>query len=263
MNPHTGTAVITGASSGIGLATARRLLADGYRVVCLARRDCPEPGVESIKTDMTDEDSVRAAFERIKREYGGIGLFVSNAGMGISGSIEDTDLKSAKKQFDVNFFGCFLGAKYALPLLREEKGRIINISSVASVLPIPYQSFYSASKAAINAFTFALASEAEKFGVSCCAVMPGDVKSGFTAAREKAKNSELYGKSAEKSVSSMEKDEQNGMDAAFIASFIARIAKKRTVAPLYTPGAKYKLFVFVTRLVPNRLARYIVSKLYC
>lgn len=252
------TAVITGASSGIGLSLAELLSQSGFDVVCLARRECPLGSVRSIKTDVTDEASVKTAFESIER----VDLLVCNAGMGISGAFEDTTLSDAKKQFDVNFFGAFLTVKYALPKLRESKGKVICLSSVAAVVPIPFQSFYSASKAAINTAVTALRGELKPFEVTVCAIMPGDAKTGFTAARVKSKAGSLYADRAQRSVGVMEKDEENGADALFIARQILRISQKKHPAPLYTAGAQYKLLVFLTRLLPHRFVSFFVNKIY-
>lgn len=105
---------------------------------------------------------------------------MNNAGFGISGAVEFTELAEAKKQFDVNFFGCFICSKNVIKYMRlQGGGRIVNLSSLAAPLAIPFQAFYSASKAAVNSLTLALANEVRPFNIKVCAVMPGDVKTGL------------------------------------------------------------------------------------
>jgi len=258
-----GTVVITGASGGIGRAAAELFQRSGCTVYGLCRRGGDVSGVHYIAADVTDEASVRSAFERISGEAGRVDLLINNAGFGISGATEFTSLEDAKRLFDVNFFGGFLCAKYAVPLMREKGGRIINISSAAAIFSIPFQSFYSASKAAVNSLSMALRNELKDFGISVTALMPGDVKTGFTAAREKsAAGGELYRGIIEKSVATMEKDEINGMTPQYIAEQIYKIAAKPKVKPLYAVGAQYKLFALLSKLLPNGFINAVVGMMY-
>lgn len=255
-------AVVTGASGGIGRETAR-LLAKEYRVYDLSRSGTDDDGIIHITADVTDEDSLSAAFERIRAREGRLDLLVCNAGIGIAAATEFTDIMAAKRQMDVNFFGVFLTVKFALPLLRASGGRIIAVSSAAAEFPIPFQSFYSASKAAINTFICALRNEVRSLGVSVCAAMPGDTKTGFTEARKKEfEGEDVYGGRIAPSVAVMEKDEQNGMPAGQVARSIVRIAKKRKVRPLYTVGLKYKLFVVVKKLIGVTCVNRLIGILY-
>ncbi len=255
-------AVITGASGGIGKETAR-LLTGEYRVYDLSRSGQDAEGIMHIDADVTNEDSLAAAFERIRGREGKIDLLICNAGFGIAGAAEFTSLAEAKRQLDVNFFGVFLCCKYALPLLREAKGRILAVSSAAAGFPIPFQSFYSASKAAVNSFICALRNEVRAHGVSVAAVMPGDTKTGFTGARTKEFDGEaIYGGRIAPSIAVMEKDEESGMCAESVARCIVRIAKKKRIRPLYTAGAKYKLFVAAHKLLGTTVVNRLIGMLY-
>ena len=257
-------AVVTGASSGIGLETAKLLSENGYRVYGLSRRGGADgETLRHLSCDVTDEAQVQQAFQTVFAKEGRLDLLVNNAGFGISGAVEDTTLDSAKKQFDVNFFGCFLCSKTAVPYFRQSGGgRIINISSMAAVLSIPFQSFYSASKSAINALTLALANELRPFGITVCALMPGDVRTGFTAAREKSEASGAYLDVVQKSVATMEHDEQNGMTPRQLAEAVLRLANKKGPKPLSTCGAQYKAFAVLQKALPTRLVNAIVGKIY-
>lgn len=258
-------AVITGASSGIGLETAKEFSKNGYKVYALSRNiSQTENGITGMRCDVTDEEAVRRAFLQIAEKEGRIDVLVNNAGFGISGAVEFTDLKSAKKQFDVNFFGCFICSKCVIDYMRKNGGgKIINISSMAAPLAIPFQAFYSASKAAINSLTLALANEVKPFGIKVCALMPGDVKTAFTTAREKTVSGEqFYGKTIEKSVKAMEKDEQNGMPPTLVAKAVCRLSQKKNPKPLSTVGAQYKLFAFLSKVLPQSAVNAVVGKLY-
>lgn len=134
-------AVITGASGGIGKETAKILVSKGWEVICLQRRDCEVEGTQSIKCDITNQQDIDRAFSMIDK----IDLLINNAGFGVSGCVEFTDMNEIRSQFELNFFAHIAVTKAALAKLRESKGRVIFISSAASVfqfrfsLSIPQQ----------------------------------------------------------------------------------------------------------------------------
>ena len=187
--------VISGGSSGIGKALTELYIAQGDQVYELSRSGMDRPGLVHLTVDLRQEAQIAAAIERIGREAGRIDLLLNNAGMGVSGALERTESAQARLLFDVDFFAVYLCCKYALPWLRQSTdGRIITTSSVAAVFSIPYQSFYSAAKAAVNAMTLALANEVRPFGIQVAAFLPGDVRTGFTTARIKDEDGDpLYG----------------------------------------------------------------------
>lgn len=181
-------AVITGGSSGIGLHAARALRGRGLKVYELSRRaENAEPGVMHLQADVTDEAQVDAAVAEVLHREGRIDILINNAGFGISGAIEFTPTQEARRQFDVNFFGMVNMNRAVLPVMRQQGGgRIVNMSSVAAPIAIPFQAYYSASKAAVRTYSLALASEVRPFGIEVCVIMPGDIATGFTAARRKS-----------------------------------------------------------------------------
>ncbi|MBR4079447.1 MAG: SDR family oxidoreductase [Christensenellaceae bacterium] len=253
--------VITGGSGGIGLALCREFCAQGDKVYSLSRTHNTENPAVHITADVSDNASVKAAFAQIEEDH--IDLLINNAGFGISGAIEFTEVGEAERQFQVNFFGGLRCTQAALPMLRKCRGRIINVSSAAAIFSIPFQAFYSASKAAVNSLTLALRNELRDFGISVCAVMPGDVKTGFTKQRHKSNaGSELYQDKIEASIAVMERDEQNGMTPEYVARYIRRISDKRSVRPLYSAGFLYKIFYMLNKLLPQRLVNWIVSVMY-
>ena len=255
-------AVITGGSSGIGRAACEAFAKEGWRVYELSRSGRDREGIVHIGADLSDEESVKAAFSLVAQREGKIDLLINNAGYGISGAAELTDISTVKQMMDVDFYGVLRCVKHCVPIMRHSGGgRIINMSSVAAVMPIPFQSFYSCAKSAVNSLTFTLANELKPFNISVCALMPGDVKTGFTDARQK-QTGDVYKGAIERSVAVMEHDERSGMSPEYIASCLLKMAKKKKVSPLYTGGSKYRVFVFLKRLLPDRLVNYILGKMY-
>lgn len=260
-----GVAVVTGGSSGIGRCTALALKDLGYTVYEFSRREKGFDDVAHICCDVTKEDAVNAAVKEVLDREGTIDVVVNAAGFGISGAVEFTQTADAKRLFDADFFGTVNVNRAVLPHMRgKHSGRIVNISSVAAPIAIPFQTYYSAAKSAINAYTMALANEVRPYGVTVCAVQPGDIATGFTAAREKSIDGDAeYGGRIERSVATMERDEQNGMKPEVAGRFIARVAKKKkSRKPLYTIGAQYKLFCFLAKVLPAQLLNWLVGLIY-
>lgn len=257
-------AVLTGGTSGIGMQTALALKNAGYTVYELSRRAQGIEGLNHLVADVTDEAAVKKAVDEIVAREGKIDVLVNNAGFGISGAVEFTKTEDAKRLFDTNFFGMVNMNRAVVPVMREAgQGRIVNISSVAGQIPIPFQTYYSAAKAATNSYTMALANELRPYGVTVCAVQPGDIKTGFTKAREKTVDGDdVYGGRIGRSVSRMEHDEQTGMDPAVAGKFIANVAMKKKVSPIYTIGASYSFLTFLTRLMSRKIMNKIIGAIY-
>jgi NAD(P)-dependent dehydrogenase (short-subunit alcohol dehydrogenase family) len=262
------TLVITGGSSGIGKATASLFAERGWRVFELSRKPhptspCRGGEVYHVVCDVCDEASCKKAIEEVLTQTDHIDVAISNAGFGISGPVEFTEIAEAQRQMDVNFMGAVRFTQAVLPQMRKQhSGRIIYTSSVAAVLAVPYQSFYSASKAAINAMALALANEVREFGIQVSVMMPGDVSTGFTDARCKSTAGEDIYRHAGKAVTAMEKDERGGMAPLQMAKLLYRIATCRSPKPQYVGGGLYRIFCFLDRLLPKRLVNWIEGKMY-
>ena len=139
----------------------------------------------------------------------------------------------------------------------------MNLSSVAAVAPIPFQTYYSASKAAVNAYTLALANEVRPYGITVCAVQPGAIATGFTAAREKSQTGDReYGGRIGRSVARMERDEKTGMAPEAAGAFLCRVALGGSRRPLYTIGGFYRLAVLLLKLLPARTGNWLLGRLY-
>lgn len=257
-------AIVTGGSSGIGRCTAEALRDKGCTVYEFSRRVTAVEGVTHITADVTDEGAVRAAVRTVLEREGHIDIVVNCAGFGISGAVEFTETADAKAQLEVNLFGMVHVNRAVLPCMREAgQGRIVNISSVAAVADIPFQTYYSVSKAAINSYTCGLANEVHPFGISVTAVMPGDICTGFTDARAKsAAGDKEYGGRISRSVAGMERDERKGMSPVQAGGYISKIALKNRVKPLYAIGFGYKCICVLCKVLPCALRNWVVRLLY-
>lgn len=257
-------AIVTGGSSGIGRCVATSLHKAGCKVYEFSRRDNPIDGVRHISVDVTLEESIADAIAEVMREDGRIDILVNCAGNGISGAVEFTGTGDAKAQFEVNFFGMANMNRAVLPIMRKlGGGKIVNTSSVAAVAHIPFQTYYSASKAATESYTCALANEVKPFGISVTCVQPGDIATGFTEARRKCEaGDDVYDGRISRSVSGMEKDERNGMKPEVAGKYIAKIALRKRTKPIYTLGFGYKILSVLCKILPCRFRNWIVGLLY-
>lgn len=257
-------AVVTGASKGIGFETAKVLVEDGYTVYGLSRSRVLLEGILWKKCDVTDSESVDRVFSEILEENRKIDVLVCNAGIGISGAAEFVSEEDYRLQTDVNFNGAVLCAQAVIPAMRYAGGgKIIFISSLAAIFPLPFQGFYSATKAALNAFSDSLGIELKPFGIETCAVMLNDVKTEFTENRRKtAAGDEVYGGRIEASVSKMEKSERNGMTPGQVAESVGRILKRRHLPPHKIVGAFNEFLGFLFRILPAGVLMKLLKMIY-
>ena len=214
--------------------------------------------------DVTDENSIKDAVNIILENEGALHALINNAGYGIAGSIEDTSREEVAKLFEANFFGSLNVIRAATPLLSQSNGIIINISSVAGVLTIPFQGMYSASKAAMEAISEALRMEVKPFGVRVCIIEPGDTKTEFSRNRISVQNSRgsKYENTMKASIEKMERDEQNGAPAEDVAKLVCKMIKRKNPPMRKAVGFSYQTLVFLKRFLPDRLVLWILGKMY-
>jgi NAD(P)-dependent dehydrogenase (short-subunit alcohol dehydrogenase family) len=263
--------LITGASKGIGYAAAKMLAEKGYKVYGGARSPFSLSGVTALPLDITDADSVREAVKTVIAREGRLDAVVNNAGMGISGPVEYASDKDVAYILDVNFTGAVRVVRETLPYLRRSRGKIVNVSSVAGPLAIPFQGFYSASKCALDALALALHGELKPFGIRVTNVMPGDTKTSFTDARRKQYTAgdkptdapdPVYGDRVRRSVEIMERDERNGKPPETAAKVICRVLARKKPPLKVTVGFTYKLFIALNKFLPKAFVCFIVNKIY-
>ena len=258
--------VISGASSGIGKATAEFFHNQGDRVIGLSR-SMPKEKVEFdyVLADLANQESVDKAVIEISKLTEKVDVLINCAGIGISGAVEHSTLEEVNKIFQVNVIGQYYITKELIPFIRKaNKGRIINIGSVAGELTIPFQTFYSMTKAAMHKFTEGLKMELKPLGIDVCCVLPGDTKTGFTDNRYQPKVMEdgLYKDRIKRSIQKMEKDERNGMSPMAVVKVINRQLKRRNMKILVTVGFGYKFLVPLGKILPKRFVKWILSKMY-
>ena len=256
--------VITGGTSGIGAACAQAFAAQGCAVYTISRHEKDLPGVVSLRADVTDAQATAQQLKLVVEQEGRIDILLCCAGFGISGALEFTESVDAHRQLEVNLFGMDNAVKAVLPQMRRQgSGKIIVISSVAACVSIPFQGWYSVSKAAANAYILALSNEARDFGIQSCVVMPGDIHTGFTQARRKSESGDMvYAGRISRSVARMEKDELNGMPPEAVARLVSRLSCKRRLKPMYSVGLAYKAVCILAKLLPAGLVNRIVYSLY-
>lgn len=265
--------LIVGASSGMGKAIAEALAKEGFKVYGTSRKiieDKPHQAIEGgfikmLQLDVCNQESITKAIAYIVGKEGSIDILINSAGFGLAGSVEDTTHEEAFMELDTNFFGIHRMCRSVIPIMREKgKGLIINISSTAGLIAVPYQSFYSASKFALEAMTEGMRTEVKPFGINVALVEPGDTRTGFTKNRvcvEASKDS-IYKKTFNKSISRMIKDEQGGPPPIGIVKTVMRIMVSSNPPVRVVVGPINKILAFLKRILPSRLVVYIVSKLY-
>jgi len=255
--------LVTGASSGIGAATAARLVADGYTVFGTSRGAREGAGVRWIRMDVCDDDSVAQGVEAVLAEAGGLDAVVCNAGMGIFGSVEEVSIADARAQLETNFFGVLRVLRATLPGMRTaRRGRVVLVGSLAGRAPIPFQAHYSASKAAVDALSGALANELRPYGIRVTLIEPGDVRTPFNEAMR-------WDASPEKSayadaIARCERVVRDSLPAApppeDVARTIARALAARRPRARYTVGAEAWLVPIGRRLLPDRISLDLVRR---
>lgn len=262
--------LVTGASSGIGNACATHLAKRGYRVYGTCRNPLAyvkkaDEFFEMIAMNATDDQSVAKAVAGIIAAEGKIDAVVCNAGMGISGSVEDCGIEEIKLQMDTNFLGVVRLVKALLPSFRNgASGRFIIMSSMAGVVGMPFQAFYSSSKYALEGFVESLRYEVRPFRVQACLVEPGDFRTGFTAARQPSLPVESpYRRYYDAAMGVQVRDETAGHDPVEVAKLVQTLVEARKLRTRYTVGPLFERFaVILKRILPAGAFELFYRKYY-
>jgi NAD(P)-dependent dehydrogenase (short-subunit alcohol dehydrogenase family) len=249
--------LITGASAGIGRATADRLHAAGWTVIGASRRGTSSGGWEPLQLDVDDDESTSRGVAGVISEYGRLDAVVASAGWGLAGPVELTPIVQAKAQVETNFWGVVRVVQAALPAMRQQQGgRLVLVSSIGGLIALPFQAFYSASKYALEGYAEGLAYEVEPFGIHVTLVEPGNIRTDFTASRHTIAEDQsgAYAASAEKAITLMEKDEMNGAPPETAAQVIQRVLEaKRPRRRVSVGKIGERIGIPAKRLLPHRL----------
>ncbi len=250
--------LITGASSGIGQACADRLHARGRTVVGASRRGTTTGGWDAVTMDVDSDASVESGLAGLVAEHGRLDAVVTCAGWGLAGAVEETPLAEARQQFETNFWGTVRVVQAALPVMRRQGGgRIVLMSSIVGVVGVPFQAFYTASKFALEGYGEALAYEVAPFGIQVTLVEPGNVRTGFTAARREvppAGGDAPYADAVARAVGKMAEDEAGGVDPDNVAAVVQRVLEARRPPRRASVGhLDERVGILGKRLLPYRL----------
>ncbi len=263
--PTAKTIVVTGASSGIGFELARRLYDDGHRVIGCSRTYPKQPyDFEYMICDLKQESSMVDFSKAFSKQHDHLDVLINCAGMGVAGAIEETSYQQALKTHQINVLGPFMLTQLLLPLLRNaSRPKVIMIGSVAGVISIPFQAFYSMSKASLASLTESLRLELKPFGVDVSNVMPGDTKTDFTVHRQtNVLTDSPYKARVERSIKRMEHDERHGKDPITVVNVVRKLMRKKRMKAHVVVGFKYKVIVWLAKRLPMRWRERVVYKLY-
>jgi len=257
-------ALVTGASSGIGEATALELREAGYTVYGAARRvqrmqHLTEQGIRLLAMDVTDDTSMREGVEKIIADDGRLDVLVNNAGYGSYGAIEDVPLQEAREQFEVNVFGAARLTQLVLPHMRAQRsGTIVNITSVGGRMCTSLGGWYHATKFALEALSDCLRMELKPFGIDVVVIEPGGVKSewgGIAAQKARAvSGTGPYAPQADAVADSLssEANERRMSSPDLIAKTIVKSVRARRPKTRYAVGFGAKPMIFLHDALPNR-----------
>jgi NAD(P)-dependent dehydrogenase (short-subunit alcohol dehydrogenase family) len=258
--------LVTGASAGIGAATARELAAHGFRVFGTSRspQALPPgaPAIEWLALDVRDEAQVKAAVAELLARAGRLDALVCNAGFGIFGSVEEVSIADAQAQLDTNFFGVLRCLRAALPHLRAQAGgRVVLVGSLAGRAPIPFQAHYSASKAAVDALASALHNELYAHGVRVVLVEPGDIRTGFNETVDfSCADGSPYGERIARCREVVERSLDEAPPPEWVARAVRRALSARRPRFRYAVGREAPLVALGRRLLPDRLALSLIRR---
>lgn len=261
--------LVTGASSGIGRATAEILQARGHRVVGTSRRGNPgEAPWNWTLLDVTDDASVAACVAGVLASEGRIDAVVNNAGLVMSGAVEDTSIAEARRSLETNLLGAMRLANAVLPGMRARgSGTIVNMGSLAGRVGMPFQGIYSASKFALEGLTEALAQEVAGFGITVALVAPGDTATPVVDNRVRTVASQdpasPYAAACARIIGMYEKDERAGAPAAGVAALVADVVEGRRRGPRYVVGPFGQRVMVASRgVVPGGVFRWGMSRYF-
>jgi short-subunit dehydrogenase len=257
------TVLVTGASSGIGKATAIYLAQNGYKVYGAARRaeklrELEKYGIKPIPMDVTKDESMVASINQILEESAGIDVLINSAGLGSYGALEDVSMDEAKNQMEINLFAVARLIQLVLPSMRKNQyGKIVNISSIGGKVGLPMGSWYHASKFAIEGLSDSLRNEVRQFGIDVLVIEPGGTKSEMVeiGARElkRVSGQTAYAglaNSLDKMYTAIEK---SASEPLVIAKLIKKGIEAKNPKTRYIGGKMAKPMLFMRRILSDKL----------
>lgn len=260
--------LITGASSGIGKSIGEFLQNKGFIVYGTSRSPSKYKNspLKLLPLEVSDENSISNAVSEIIKIEGKLDVLINNAGKGITGPVEETPLEEIKKAFDTNFFGVINVCNGVLPEMRnQKKGLIINISSIAGYMGLPYRGMYSASKSALSIYSEVLSLEVKQFGITVVDVAPGDFATNIAAGRYHTplfKNSN-YKEHYSKVLKQIDEEVDTGLQPEVMAKAIYKIILKKKPRVRYRVGTFMQQYsIHIKRMLSDRFYEKLMMKHY-
>lgn len=265
------TALVTGASSGMGKSIAERLIRDGYQVYVAARSldkmaDLARLGAQPLRMDVSRDEDIVAGVQVILAQTGGVDVLVNNAGFGLYGPVEDIPLAEARYQFEVNVFGAARLTQLLLPAMRERKsGTIVNITSMGGKIYTVLGAWYHATKHALEGWSDSLRLEVERFGIRVVIIEPGLIETGFGDAgqqglMERSKDGP-YAEMARSVVKSMQTSygHNRGTRPEVIADTVSKAVSSARPRTRYAVGAYAKPLIWMRTWLGDRIFDRIIK----
>ncbi len=247
MNHSQKIVLLTGASGGLGSAIAKHLSQNNYKVYGTGRKKVSSDDFTWVYMDLSDSSSIEKTIETILSKESKIDILINNAGIGMTGSIEESKPEEVRKIFEVNFFGMLYTIQKVLPFMRRQKsGIIINISSIAGYTGLPFRGFYSATKSAVMRMTEALSSEVKQFGIKVIDIAPGDFQTNIAEGRlySELKSDSPYFKDYQLVLKMIDDEVDNGLQPKVLGLKISKIVQ------LKHPKLRYNIGLFLQRMTP-------------
>ncbi|HSR60935.1 MAG TPA: SDR family oxidoreductase [Robiginitalea sp.] len=261
--------LITGASSGLGLAQGRLLASRGYRVYGTARNPQNYPEFDAfplLSLDVRDDASVAGAVSELVAREGRIDVLVNNAGMGITGPLEELPHAESLLTLETNFHGPLRVMRAVLPHMRHQGGGlIVNVTSIAGYMGLPFRGMYSAGKAALHVASEAYRMEVRSFGISVCTLAPGDYATNIASGRYHSplREGSPYQDSYGRSLSLMDAHVDRGGDPAQVARKLLQIVRSRSPKVHYTVGSPLQRFsVVLKKCLPDKIYERLLRNHY-
>ncbi len=259
------TVLITGASRGIGLATATFLVHQGYTVFGTSRQPQPSTlnGFTLLQLDVRDESAVQRCVQTVINQAGHIDVLINNAGHSLLGAVEEATAEDARQLFETNFFGVIRVTNAVLPHMRQaHSGHIINISSLAGIIGVPYLGMYAASKHALEGYSASLRYELRQFGIHVSLIQPGDIQTGI-AAMPYSNPIAAYDGIRERVTAIHDANVRNGPPPEKVAGVILRAIQSHSPRLRYTVTTGQEFWVpWMKRLLPDWLTEYFIRDAY-
>lgn len=249
--------LVTGGSSGIGKSICEHLARHGFTVYGTSRKpsNYPDSTIPLLALDVTSSASISSCIKELQQKEGRIDVLVNNAGIGITGPLEEIPREEMVKNFDTNFFGPVELIQQVLPIMRQQNGGlIINITSIAAYMGLPYRGIYSASKAALEVLTEAIRLETKSFNIKLCNLAPGDFATNIASGRYHApvKDNSAYKTKYSEILKGINDDVDSGNDPQAVANKVLSIIKSGNPKIHYKVGAFMQKFsVLLKKILPD------------